>query len=140
MLEPLQTLGTLVGFLPCMHPQVGQQVGFPGESPTALITLERLFSSVSSLVEPDLIIIQELLPTETASFVVQLFVMSLLVTVTHSLSIKPLPTLGTHKLLQVQMRIHMALVGIFPWETFLADFTGKRLQSRMYSFPVSKTV
>ena len=140
VLEPLQTVTTLVGFLSSVNPQMGQKVGLPTEPPTALITLVRLLPSVSSLVAAELIIGQELLPTETASFIVLTLVMSLLVTVTYSLSIKPLATLGTHKLLQVQMRFHMDLVGVFPRETFLADFTGKLLQPRMYSFPVSKTI
>ena len=90
--------------------------------------------------DAELIVIQELLPTETTSFLVQFFVMTLLVIVAHSPPIKPLATLGTHELLQVQVRFHMALVRVFPWEAFLAEFTVKLLQPRMDRFPVIKAV
>ena len=139
--EPLQTVSTLVGFLSSVDPQVGQKVEFLLEPPTALITLEGLLPRVSSQVAPELLVGQELLRTETTGvFGVFSPIMSLLMTVTYSFSIEPFAALGTHELLQVQMRFHVGLVGIFPGETFLTDFTGEGLQPRMYTFPVSKTV
>ena len=134
--EPLQTIGTLVGFLSCVNPQVGEEVVLLTEPTAALIALERLLPSVSSLVAPELLISQELLRTETAGFVVSTPVMSLLVAVSHSFPIKPLPTLGTHKLFQVQMRLHVGFICVFSRKTFLTDFTCERLQPRMYNFPV----
>ena len=141
MFEPVQAVSTLVGFLPRVNPHMGLQVGFPPEPSTALITLERLLSCVSSLVAAELLIRYELLRTETASFGVSISVVSLLVLVSHSLSVEPLTALRTHELLQVQMRFHMGLEGIFPIERLatLKDFTCKGLQPRMCSFPVSIT-
>ena len=93
---------------------MGLQMGFLTEPPTALITLEGFLSSVNCLVAPELLVGQELLGTETAGFVVFSLVMSPLVVITHSFSVKRLTTLRTHELLQVQVTFHMGFVGVFP--------------------------
>ena len=123
MFEPLPALPALVRPLPGVDPHVGDHLVPLPEPPPALLTLKRLLSCMDPLVTPELLIIQELLPTETAGFLVLLPVMSLLVTVSHALLVEPLPTLGAHELLSVVVRLHVALVGFFPVEVFVTYFT-----------------
>ena len=99
MFEPVQTVGTLVGLLSCVNPQMGQEVELSPEPAAALLALERQLPSVSSLVAAELLVGQEGLRTETTGFGVFLPVVSLLVDIAHSFSVECLATLRTHKLL-----------------------------------------